>query len=178
MTMRRLFHDLTVDLHALLLSQWLDIRSIVTLDIAVSSYTLRPYWMTLLRSLRADAIANMHHSASSLMWLIERGTCATRLQMKDDAWRVLGCDHTQLQTIDLVHLSFDGCIDVTNECICNIVERCYLSSICTKVPNTGISAMGHGCGQLQLINLRWCDMVTDVGVSALGQGCPRLQHSI
>ena len=175
MTMRRLFHVICDDLHTLLLSQWLDIRSIVALDIAISSYTLRPYWMTLLRSLRADAIDNMHHSASSLMWLIERGIRASRLQMKDDAWRVLGCDLLQLQTIDLVHLDFDGCTDVSDECICNIAERCHIFSECTKVPNTGVSALGDVCGQLQHIDLRGCDLVTDVGVSALGDGCGQLQ---
>ena len=107
--MLSLFHELSDDLHILLLSHWLDIRSIVTLDIAVSSNTSRPYWKRLLRSLRAAAIDEMRHVASSLMWLIERGICVSRLQMKDDAWQVPGCDLSLLQTIDLVHLDLDGC---------------------------------------------------------------------
>ena len=85
---RLLLHELSDDLHILLLSQWLDVRSLVTLDVAVSSNTSRPYWKTLLGSLRSSSIDSMDHSASSLMWLIRRGICASRIQMKDNAWRV------------------------------------------------------------------------------------------
>ena len=53
---RLLLHELSDDLHILLLSQWLDVRSLVTLDVAVSSNTSRPYWMTLLGSLRSSSI--------------------------------------------------------------------------------------------------------------------------
>ena len=42
--------------------------------------------------------------------------------------------------------------------------------------DVGVSALGHGCGRLQVINLRDCNLVTDVGVSALGHGCGQLQH--
>ena len=154
------------------------------LDMAVSSNTLRPYWKRLLRSLRAIAIDNMHHSASSLMWLIERGIRVSRLQMKDDAWRVPGCDISLLQTIDLVHLGFDGCRSVTDRCRCNVLERRrevvsseHLSG-CNKVADIGASASGHGCGKLQSINLVGCSKVTDVGIIAVGHGCSRLQSII
>ena len=179
--MLSLFHELSDDLHILLLSHWLDIRSIVMLDIAVSNNTLRPYWKRLLRSLRSAAIDDMRHGALSLMWLIERGICVSRLQMDHDVWRVPGCDLSLLQTIDLVHLGFDGCSSVTDRCICNVVERRrelsieYLSGR-NEVTDVGPSVLGHGCGQLQSINLEGCGKVTDVGVSALGAGCGQLQH--
>ena len=179
--MLSLFHELSDDLHILLLSHWLDIRSIVTLVIAVSSNTSIPYWKRLLRSLRAGAIDDVYHGASSLMWLIERGICVSRLQMKDDAWRVPGCYLSLLQTIDLVHLGLNGCTSVTDCCICNVVERCqgvsreHLSE-CDKLTDIGASALGHGCGKLQSIDLGGCRKVTDVGVSALGHGCGQLQY--
>ena len=86
------------DLHALLLFHWLDVRSLVTLDIAVSSDLLRPHWMTLLRSPRAASIDKIDHSASSLIWLIQRGICTTRIQMKVNAWRVPECDPSLLNS--------------------------------------------------------------------------------
>ena len=39
----------------------------------------------------------------------------------------------------------------------------------------GVSALGDGCGQLQTIDLSYCDGITDMGVSALGDGCGQLQ---
>ena len=40
---------------------------------------------------------------------------------------------------------------------------------------SSISALGHGCGQLQSIDLTCCRQVIDVGISALGAGCGQLQ---
>ena len=116
---------LSDDLHSLLLSHWLDVRSLVRLDVAVSSATSRPYWMTLLGSLRSASIDNMYHSASSLMWLLRRGICASRVQMKDDGWRVPGCDLTFLKTVNLLHLGLKGCSRVTDDCILKtLMGRC------------------------------------------------------
>ena len=105
------------DLHTLLLSHWLDVRSLVTLDIAVSSKTCRPYWMELLHNLRSTSIDEMDHTASSLIWLSIRGICISRMQMKVNAWKVPGCDLSLLRTVDLRHVGLNGCINVTDRCI-------------------------------------------------------------
>ena len=44
-----------------------------------------------------------------------------------------------------------------------------------NVTDAGISALGHGCSQLQSIRLEGCHRVTDAGISALGHGCGQLQ---
>ena len=41
---------------------------------------------------------------------------------------------------------------------------------CDKVTDAGVSALGHGCGQLQSVDLSFCINVTDAGISALGHG--------
>ena len=115
--LRLLLGELSEDLHTYLLCQWLDVRSLVTLDTAVSSGTSRPYWATLLRSLRCPSINNMDHSTSSLLWLIQRRICASRMQMKVNAWRVPGCDLSLLKTVDLLHLGLNSCSCVTDECL-------------------------------------------------------------
>ena len=125
---RLLLHELSDDLHILLLSQWLDVRSLVTLDVAVTSNTSRPYWKALLGSLRSPSIDSMDHSASSLMWMIRRGICASRVQMKREAWRVPGCDLSLLKTSGLLHLGLNNCSSVTDECIVKAVNRCTVSS--------------------------------------------------
>lgn len=90
--MRLLLHTFSDDLRYLLLSKWLDVHSLVTLDVAVSSMALRPYWTMLLQFIRSDSIDSMDHCASSLMWLIKRGICTSRIQMKANAWRVPAVD--------------------------------------------------------------------------------------
>ena len=41
--------------------------------------------------------------------------------------------------------------------------------------DAGVSALVAGCGQLQNIDLGYCDQVTDAGISALGAGCGQLR---
>ena len=95
---------LSYDVHILFLTLWLDMRSLVILDIAVSDNASRPYWMTLLRSLRSGIIDDWSHDRSSLMWLIRRGIHARRVQIKMKTRGVRGCDFLLLERADIVHL--------------------------------------------------------------------------
>ena len=201
--MRLLLHVLSDDLRTLLLSHWLDARSLAMLDVAISSKSLRPYWMMLLGSLRSKSIDEMDNSALSLMWLIQRGMCVSRVQMKADAWRESVCDLSLLRKSELLYLGLNGCNSVTDECILKAVKRRYedwsydlngnnklpdvvvsaLSAGCGQLESISVgccaqvadAALGRGCGKLQSINLRGCAQVTDAGVSALGAGCGQLQ---
>ena len=131
-------------------------RSLANLDIAVSSKASRPYWMMLLHSLRGGIIDDWCHSISSLMWLAKRGIHATRVQMQleyVDAWRVRGCYLLLLETDDIEHLGLNGCCNLTDQCITDMVDRCH---------------------KLTSINLQGCNQVTDTGASALVTGCDQL----
>ena len=171
---------LSYDVHILFLSLWLDMRNLAILDIAFSNNGSRPYWMTLLHSLRSCIIDDWGHNMSSLMWLIRRGIHARRVQMKEDAWLVRGCDLLLLETADIEHFGLSGCSELTDQCIMNMVNVCgKLTSIdlneCNKLTDTGISPLGARCGQLKSINIAGCGKVTDAGISALGAGCGQLQ---
>ena len=174
-------HLLSDDLRALILSRWLDVRSIVTLDVAVSSKTCRPYWIAFLHSVRrCRCIDDMSHTAASLMWLSIRGICISRMEMKVDAWQVPGCDLSLLRTVDLLHVVLNGCSGVTDQCILTIARVCRrLNSIDIRCRGNAtdacMSALSRGCGLLQNINISNCDKVTDAGISALGHGCGQLQ---
>ena len=178
---RLLSHLLGDDLHTLLLLHWLDVRSVTTLDIAVSSNASRPYWMSLIRSVRATSIDNMVHSASSLIWLIQRGINVTRIQMKINAWRLPGCDLSLLTTADLLHFGLDGCSSITDGCLLKMVNGCDGGcrgeglSVCNKEADAGVSALGHMRRTRQSISLEGCVDLVDRGFIALGAGCGHLQ---
>ena len=113
--MAQLFHSMFGDdLQILLLSLWLDVRSLATLDVAVSSRRLRLSWLTVLRCLRSDAVDNWGHSLSSPMWLSTRGIRASRVRMKMDNSLVRGCDILLVDTSDIVHLGLEGCSNITD----------------------------------------------------------------
>ena len=175
------FNLLGDDLQRVFLSLWLDVRSLVTLDVAVSSDTLRPCWMMLLESVKSQAMDDWSHSMASLMWLSRRGIRPSRLQMKEFGTSQLrGCDILLLETSELVYLGLEGCSNITDQCVIDIVKRCRkLLGIelgdCGEVTDVGITALSHGCGQLQSINVSYCDKVTDAGVTALGARCGQLQ---
>lgn len=38
-----------------------------------------------------------------------------------------------------------------------------------------MQAIAQNCGQLQSLNLGWCEDVTDKGVTSLASGCPDLR---
>ena len=80
--------------------------------------------MTLIHSLRGGVIDDWGHSMSSLTWLIRRGIHARRVQMKVDAWRVRGCDLLLLETDEIVHLGLDGCRNIDDQCVMNMVNKC------------------------------------------------------
>jgi hypothetical protein len=174
--MRLLLHVLSDDLLTLLLSHWLDVRSLAMLDVAVSSKSSRPYWTTLLGSLRSTSIDEMDHSVLSLMWLIQRGICVSRVQMQATAWREPVCDLSLLNKSELVYLGLKGCSSVTDECILKALKRRfekYSNDINREntLTDAGPSALDDVSGELESINLECCSVVTDtVGVSALGFG--------
>jgi hypothetical protein len=191
------------DLSNLFLSSWLDVRSLVTLDVAFSNKTSTTAWRFLLRSVRSTAIDGWVHSLASLMWLIRRGIRVSRIQIKVVACQIRRCDLLLLETSDLVHFGLNSCDSFTEQFMLNFLHQCGKSWRTerpnrTNVTNAGVSALGAqlesidlggctiltdtilaglslGCCQLQSINLRFCDNLTDIGMSALGHRCPRLQ---
>ena len=100
---------LSDDLQIHFLSLGHDIRSLATLDVAISSHALRLFWMMLLQRLRSPAVDGWGHSLSSLMWLSRRGIRALRVQMKNDTSRVRGCEILLLETSNVVALGLGGC---------------------------------------------------------------------
>ena len=92
--------------------------------------------------------------------------------MVADAWQVPVCDLSLLKRTNLLHLGFNACSGLTDRCIQIVVRRYHAGNIeCEEITTAGVLALGHGCGQLQSIDLGGCHNVTDTGISALGRGC-------
>ena len=82
--------------------------------------------------------------------------------MKENAWRVPGCDLSLLKTIGLLHLGLNNCSSVTDECILRAVNGCRRKRWVVafrrlwgfdKVADAGLSALNAGCDQLRSIDL-------------------------
>ena len=78
--------------------------------------------------------------------------------MKDDGWRVPGCDLSLLKTFNLSYLGLKGCSRVTDECILKaLMGRCKSviedTEKCKKTRDAGVSTLSDRCGQLQSIDL-------------------------
>ena len=54
------------------------------------------------------------------------------------------------------------------------VVSCEASIFQIVMTDAGVTALSHGCGQLQSINLVGCYELTDAGVIALDAGCGQL----
>ena len=87
-TLSTFFSVLSSDVHIQFISLWLDMRSLATLDAAVSDRACRPYWMTLLHSVRSGVIDEWGHNMSSLRWLIRRRIHARRVHIEFDILQV------------------------------------------------------------------------------------------
>ena len=145
--------SLSHDLQDFFLIQWLDIRSISNLDVALSSHEWRPHWLALLCTIRATAIDDWGHSLSSLMWLTKRGIHVRKMEIKVDAGQIRGSDLLELKKTDLIHIGLSDFVNITDACILNIVhESCKLISIdlsgCKSLTDAGISALGVAWGWL------------------------------
>ena len=114
--------ELSFDVHILFISRWLDMRSVATLDVAVSNKASRPYWMTLLRFLHGRLFYGLGNDISSLMWLMRRGIHALRVHRKGDTWHVRGCDLRQVDADDIVHLDLNGCRGLTDQSMINVQD--------------------------------------------------------
>jgi Leucine Rich repeat len=155
---------------------WLPAQNLGVLDMAVSSYSARKLWLTMLKSISWNVNDAWHHSHSSMIWVILRSISQILVNLKhrdrvsDLTFESVGINRGEKSCGE--GESGDSILSIWK-------ERKYLKSVnlsrCRGITDMGVSALGDGCGQLQTINLNRCEGVTDMVVSALGGGCGQLQ---
>uniref|UniRef100_A0ACD5VXK3 Uncharacterized protein n=2 Tax=Avena sativa TaxID=4498 RepID=A0ACD5VXK3_AVESA len=85
-----------------------------------------------------------------------------------------GCLH-------LTRLNISGCSNFSDAALVHLTSQCRnlkclnLCGCVRAVSDRALQAIARNCGQLQSLNLGWCDTVTDRGVTSLASGCPELR---
>uniref|UniRef100_A0ACD5XBA2 Uncharacterized protein n=2 Tax=Avena sativa TaxID=4498 RepID=A0ACD5XBA2_AVESA len=85
-----------------------------------------------------------------------------------------GCLH-------LTRLNISGCSNFSDIALIYLTSQCRnlkclnLCGCVRAVSDRALQAIARNCGQLQSLNLGWCDTVTDRGVTCLASGCPELR---
>ncbi|KAK1406884.1 hypothetical protein QVD17_38493 [Tagetes erecta] len=80
----------------------------------------------------------------------------------------------------LIKLNISGCSSFSDDALAYLCSRCRNLKIlnlcgCVKAASDkALKAIGYNCGQLQSLNLGWCEEVGDAGVMSLAYGCPDL----
>ncbi|TVU19448.1 hypothetical protein EJB05_35598 [Eragrostis curvula] len=81
----------------------------------------------------------------------------------------------------LTKLNISGCSNFSDTALIYLTCRCknlkYLNLCgCVKAAtDRALQAISQNCGQLQSLNLGWCEDITDKGVTSLASGCPDLR---
>jgi hypothetical protein len=146
---------------------WLDVQNLGLLDIALSSNIARKQWLIILSSNTCKAIDGWHHSHLSMRWVIKRNICVTQLlvnlkyrdTISDLTFQAVGINGSQ--TVRDEEVKGESNLSIWK-------ESKYLLSIdltrCRGITDMALSALGHGCGQLQTMNISACFGVTDIGL--------------
>lgn len=81
----------------------------------------------------------------------------------------------------LQYLDFSGCIQLTDEAITALLEKCpnftFLSMEgCVQVSDAAIAVLAGRCPNLAYLDLTCCDQLTDAAIAVLAGGCPNLSN--
>lgn len=85
-----------------------------------------------------------------------------------------GCPH-------LTRLNISGCSNFSDAALVFLSSQCKnlkclnLCGCVRAASDRALQAIACNCGQLQSLNLGWCDSITDKGVTSLASGCPELR---
>ena len=150
------------DLFMLLLSEWIDFRSIGTLDVAITNRRIRILWLQRLRSVTDENFENWVHSHSSMRWLITRGLRTSRIHIIDESEEDVENDEEEEvdeKSESITDLTFEG-LDATN------LREIKFES-CLLITDTTISIISPESSPLRSIDLGDCRRITDTGLLSL-----------
>jgi Leucine Rich repeat len=164
------------------LNDWIDPRSMSTLDMAITNRD--PNQNTRLLWLRVLGLANFsgdwNHSHLSIKWLIMRGLRTTSIEIgKRDGNEITDSTFESINICCPLSISLDECHNIGDQCLKRIAIGCpCLKKISLSGPNitdAGVSSIGYGCSRLQTIDTTFDDDISEVSAVVSGQCCRFLQ---
>lgn len=145
-----------------LVFDWIYARSLCNLDTALSNHSIRAQWLDHLKSISSKSVDEWHHN--HLRWALMRNFRLHQILVNPDE-----CDTLSEATFEAVMIAMGDAAALTPYSLWE--ERKYIQKIdllgCQDLCDTMLSVFGHGCLQLQAINLNGCQRVLYIGVSAL-----------
>ena len=187
-----------------LFSNWLDIQSISTLDVAIASRPERQIWLTCLEQMNNSTIDAFLHYPPSIKWLIERGIPISNIQINPnydlERDHVEGLKTLSLRTINLSGRRLDdGVLKSLTSCLMEsvILEHCNVHDsdmavfvlrsprletislkYCKGIESDTFVKLAHNCPELKSVDWSGCKNVDNMSLAALTSGCPLLKKMI
>lgn len=164
-----------------LLEDWLTVKMIGVLDMAVTNNVERTLWFGSLRRTKANAFSHFLYDNSSIRWLIKRGPSTTSIQiMPSKESEITDSTFDGICVPSLLSVDLSNCTNLTDSGVESIAKGCHsLQSIklelCRKLFNNGsLNGLAFNYSKLESLNLNCCANFTDDCLIDLAKGCPHL----
>ena len=189
-----------------LFSNWLDIRSLSALDIAITCRPERLIWLACLRAIDSAAIDTFLHYSSSIKWLVGRNITITRIQINpsyplvDNQFEGLITSSVRMINLRgckladgvltflahacplLQHVDLEQCIACDADIIAFAKKSPRLESISLKfsrgIRAAGLTVLTESCPLLESVDCSGFEDLTNTELVALARGCPSLKRLI
>jgi Leucine Rich repeat len=163
------------------LSDWVNVRSLVALDGAVTNNIMRLMWLNCLSSSNASILNTVIHDHASVRWLILRRVSISRLHISGTySWQISNRTFKGATFTSLHDVYLSACRAVTDAGLTCLLKNCadihtFDITGCDSMTNHSIDALARRCTHLQHVTLSVCCWISDCGIGALAQRCPLLQ---
>jgi hypothetical protein len=143
-------------LYILLVCNWLNMPELGNLDMAMLNDSSREQWLNIVKVYGLQAVNEWHHCHLSLRWAIMRSIRLSNILVNPKQRIKLSDSTFEAKNINGNRSEYG--VDAMNVRKLTIWEECkYLQSIdlsnCDGITDITVSAIGHGCDQLQSISV-------------------------
>lgn len=173
------------DWFAYFVSNWLSVRCIGIIDVAITRRNERVLWRKCLSAIGEKVFSKHKFCDSSIRWLIQRRISVISLSTasRRDEKTPITCDVFRgIHISSLRSIKIEYCAGVNDECLSNIAQGCRgLTSIdligSMSFTEVGIAAIAEGCKELTSITFGDIICINDRGLIFLAKGCPYIKHA-
>jgi hypothetical protein len=175
-----------------ILTRWIHIKDLVTLDSAILNKRMRYFFLFMLR--KKEAIFNINKKLKTcrthLIWLSSRGIAINHLNLTFQDRRIIpnfqliiqNCSNN-LESINLSSCAtaiFDSSLSIIAK-YCKNIKSINLSG-CKHITDKGLIELLQASKNLEELDLNECTKITESSITEIGYNCPNLRsfrfHSV